>query len=98
MTAPDTTRHPDVPHPSTFIAEEAAARGWSMDRLAVEMGGDFGVNRLSLDFYFEVGTANPNLLLGADTADMLARAFGTSAEVWRNLHTAWRRSLVKEVA
>ncbi len=84
-------------HPSEFIREELKARGWTMDVLAVRMGGDFGSNRLSLDLYFEVGPNAPNLMLGPETAEQLGKAFRTSADYWRNLHIAWRRSLVAVV-
>lgn len=77
----------DVFHPSIYIAEELSARGWSLDRLAREMGGDFGVNRLALDLYFSQ-IASDKARLG-EIAEHLAVAFGTSAAVWRNLETAY---------
>lgn len=75
-------------HPSVFIQEEMDARGWSRDDLAIRMGGDFGVARLALDFYFEAGPADPDLLIG-DGAEF-ARAFGVSAEFFLNLEKIWR--------
>ena len=77
-------------HPSVFICEEMEARGWDRWDLAHRMGGDPATNRLSIDLYLEVGPREPNLLIG-DGEDF-ARAFGTSAEFWRNLETAWRGS------
>jgi HTH-type transcriptional regulator / antitoxin HigA len=79
----------EVFHPSEFIIEEMEARGWTRDDLALRMGGDFGINRLSLDFYFEVGPTDPNLLMG--DGDDFARAFGVSAEFFRNLEAVWRK-------
>lgn len=77
-----------VPHPSEFIAEEMAARGWSRDRLAIEMGGDAAINRLTLDLYFDLGPDKTNMRLGR-SADDLARAFGVSPDFFRNLEKAW---------
>ena len=64
------------------------ARGWSLDDVALRMGGDFGINRLALDFYFEIGPEEPDLLMG-DGEDF-ARAFGVSAGYFVNLENAWR--------
>lgn len=85
-----TTRAPaEVFHPSIFIQEEMDARGWDRCELARRMGGDYRQRRLEIDLYFEVGPAEPNLLIG--DAEDLARAFGVSAEFFRNLEAAWRR-------
>lgn len=80
----------EVWHPSAFMLEEMVARGWDRDELARRMGGNYGIARLSLDLYFEVGPNERDLLLG-DGEDF-ARAFGTSAEFWLNLEAAWRRA------
>ena len=75
-------------HPSVFIEEELAARGWSLDRLAQEMGGDFGVNRLAIEMYLAVGPDDPNCRIGEMAGD-LARAFGTSVELFQNLERSY---------
>lgn len=77
-------------HPSWFIQEEMDARGWSLDDLALKMPGEFGLNRLSLDFYFEVGPTTPNMIIGQATADKLGVAFDVSPDFFLNLETAWR--------
>ncbi|MGH6981446.1 MAG: helix-turn-helix transcriptional regulator [Stellaceae bacterium] len=84
----DTRVHAEVFHPSVFIHEELEARGWTLDDLALRMGGDFGLQRFALDFYMTVH--DKHLLLGADGERDLARAFGTSPEFWHNLEAAWR--------
>lgn len=78
-----------VLHPSKFIKEEMAARRWTMDMLARRMGHDFGVNRLSLDLYFEVGPTDRNLRLGDGAALALASAFGVSPTFFLNLERFW---------
>lgn len=72
----DVTPHvTEAVHPSEFIGEELAARGWSRWHLARLMSGDRCQNRLILDMYFEVGPTERNLRMG-DIADDLGRAFG----------------------
>lgn len=76
-------------HPSEFIQDELDARGWSLDELAVRMGGSAPHNRLALDLYMEVGAGEKDLRLGMDMAAQLAAAFETSAELWLNLERQW---------
>jgi plasmid maintenance system antidote protein VapI len=95
MANPSNTTNPsdllEVPHPSHFIAEELKARGWSVNRLAVAMGGDsWNLNRFALDLYFTVGPTNPECRLGA-MADDLADAFGVPPEFFHNMEAAWLR-------
>lgn len=78
----------EVFHVSEFIVEEMEARGWDRDRLAQEMGGDFGVSRYVVDLILEL--RRKDMHLGDKTCAKLARAFGTSAEFWFNLDDAWR--------
>ncbi len=89
MTADTEHRVAEVFHPSEYIQEELEARGWTRDRLATAMRGeDWGTNRLAIDLYIEVGPTDPGCRLGT-MADDLARAFGTSVELWRNLEKTW---------
>lgn len=75
------------------ISEELAARGWDLDRLAVEMGRyDIGVNRLTLDMIMKCGD-DAGLLLGEAAATRLGHAFGVSAEFFLNLDKARRDEL-----
>lgn len=82
----------EVFHPWEFIAEELEERGWTKDDLAARMGDthSFEVHRLALDLYEAVRTHD--VVMGP-MAECLARAFGTSAEFWTNLHEQWRASL-----
>lgn len=86
----------NIPHPSEFIREEMAARGWSRDLLASAMCRDpldtheWSVNRLSIDLYFEVGPTDPRLLI---SPELFARAFGVSSALFENLERAWQDSL-----
>ena len=78
-------------HPSVFIQEELDERGWTLDHLATEMcGDDWGVDRLALDFYFEIGPENPNCYLGEKMSRQIGRAFGVSEKFFLKLESAWR--------
>lgn len=84
-------------HPSVFMQEEMGARGWSRDDLATKMAHhDWGISRLSLDFYFDVGPNEPDMLIG-DGEDF-ARAFGTSAQFWLNLEAIWRKHAKRQAS
>jgi plasmid maintenance system antidote protein VapI len=76
-------------HPSEFVLEEMAARGWTLDDLAIHMGGDLAVNRLCMELYCEIGPTDRNLLLGAQTSSQLGKAFGTSPGLFLRLHRVW---------
>jgi plasmid maintenance system antidote protein VapI len=69
-----------------FIQEELDARGWDMWELARRMGGEPSRNKLALEFL----EADPTVMLGDDGAEGVARAFGTSKEIWLNLEKSYR--------
>lgn len=79
-------------HVWEFIAEELAARGWTVWDLAARMSDKHTVqvHVLALEL-LEVSKDMPheNVVLG-DLAHDLAAAFGTSPEFWTNLHAQWR--------
>lgn len=83
-------------HPSELIRDELTARGWSLDQLAMRMaGGDreqFGIERLALDLYFEVGPTDPGIRLGEHGGRLIAAAFDVDADFFLNLETAWLAS------
>lgn len=82
-----------VPHPSEFIREEMAARGWTVWGLARRMGDpEVSTSVLVLDLYFEAGPNNPELRIGEKDALALAKAFGVDPEFIRNLEKAWLAS------
>jgi hypothetical protein len=87
----DRSNTTEIPHPSVFIQEEMAARGWDRWALARQMGGDYRSNRLEIDLYFEVGPDKTNMRLGK-TGEDIARAFDVSPEFLRNMEAAWLRS------
>jgi plasmid maintenance system antidote protein VapI len=72
-----------------YINEELHARRWSKERLAVEMGGDENRNHCLIDIMCHCKN-DKRIMLSKDTADKLAHAFGTSAELWMNLDAAFR--------
>lgn len=74
------------PHISEFIQDEMDARGWTRDRVALRMGGDFGINKLALDMLMEIHDVN--VILGQQAND-LSRAFGVSAQYFHNIHNGW---------
>lgn len=80
-----------VPHPSEIIKDEMRARGWNRDILAMRMGPEWPTNRLSLDFYFEVGPTTHNMVIGETTAKKFAKAFDMSPEFFMNLCATWRK-------
>jgi HTH-type transcriptional regulator / antitoxin HigA len=73
--------------PGEFIQEEMEERGWSQDDLAAIMGTSKGLISQLL---------NAKRAVTNDTAELLARAFGTSAVVWLNLEYQYRQSLKKK--
>ena len=77
----------EVFHPSEFILEEMAARGWELDDLAARMGGDPGRNELVAGLYLTCRL--PGLRIGDKTAAAFGRAFGVEPQLFLNLEAAW---------
>jgi len=84
----------EVFHPSVFIIDEMNARNWTRDDLALRMGDDFGINRLALDFYLDIGPTEKNMRINPEC---FARAFGTSEKYWENHEKAWLEGLTNEI-
>ena len=75
--------------PGDFIREELVARGWSQGDLANVLGRPLQtVNQV----------INGRKRITPETAVELAEAFGTSPDLWLNLETSYRLSLVKNVS
>ncbi len=72
--------------PGEFIKEEMEARGWTQDDLATVMGRP---RKLVVELIAG------DKLLTPETAWDLGAAFGTGPEVWMNLESAYRLSLVQ---
>jgi plasmid maintenance system antidote protein VapI len=80
-------------HPSCFIEEELAERGWTVRDLVFRMRRyesekDWAVNCLAVELYMTVQTVD--LLLDDQMAEGFALAFGTSKELFLNLDKQWR--------
>lgn len=89
MSKTETKQAPaEVFSPASYITEEMAARGWSELDVAIRMGG-LTVDLLSLQFALHVD--DPELEMGQETAEGLARAFGNSAEFWLETDRQWRQ-------
>jgi plasmid maintenance system antidote protein VapI len=76
----------NIPHPSELLLEEIEERGWTLDRFAVEMGGDAALNRLALDMWIAV--KSPKCLLG-DMSEQFSQAFGVSPGFFARLEQRW---------
>lgn len=75
-----------------YIADEIEARGWTVEELAIRMGGDAEINLCAMEF---LQLEEPNIHLGDEMANGLATAFGTSAEMWLRLDESCRLSIEK---
>ena len=78
-----TNRPAEVFSPGEFIREELEARGWTQGDLAEIMGRPIQVVN---------GIVLGKKIITPRTAQELAAAFGTSAEMWMNLQTAYSLS------
>ncbi len=82
-------------HPAAaLIEEEIAERGWSLDRLAVELGGASSRDRIVDRFGIEMLLAcrkERYVRIGEQTAEKFSRAFGTGTQFWLNLDAQWAK-------
>lgn len=74
-------------HVAEILQGELEARGWTLDELKRRSGAD-GAGCLALDFLM---LRDPRLSLDGDTAGLIAKAFGTSAEFWLRVDETWRK-------
>lgn len=82
-----TNRMPaEIVAPGEFIREEIEARGWTQETFAEVLGK-------SVRLVNEILTARRSIT--PETATVLAEAFGTSAELWLNLESAYQLSQVE---
>ena len=83
------TKPVEVFPPGDFIREELMAREWTQSDLATIMGRPVEtVNRI----------IKGKLAITPETACGLASAFGTSAELWLNLESAYQLSRVRDAS
>jgi plasmid maintenance system antidote protein VapI len=71
-----------------YINDELVARNWTIGDLARRMSGDTEQNILSVELLLAVN--DPNLYLGLEMADQLARVFDVSPDFLLNLDKAYR--------
>jgi HTH-type transcriptional regulator/antitoxin HigA len=77
-------RPAEVFSPGEFIREELEARGWTQGDLAEIMGRPIQVVN---------GIVIGKKIITPRTANELAAALGTSAEMWTNLQTAYSQGV-----
>lgn len=71
-----------------FINDEMQERGWSIEELVSRMDGD-PVTHLTMELMIHAPTKG--MTLGEKDASLLARAFGTSKELWLRLDAQWQK-------
>lgn len=94
MTTPSdqSAKRPRKFHIGEFVRDEMECRGWSTRELAARMGfADLDVGTLAMDLLMNV-TDNKGVLCSESDYKGLARAFGTSVDIWRNIDKQWRDS------
>jgi len=74
--------------PGSYILDELAERGWTVQRLTAEMG----LPKWRVDYVKRVICGSP---LTPEFAGQLSQAFGTSATLWLNLEKAYRKAVAK---
>ncbi len=79
---------PPVAHPGRLLERETAARGLSVNRLALDLGVPSG--RIT-------DILNGRRAITAETALRLGRAFGTSARLWLNLQGEYEIARVQRL-
>jgi len=79
-----------------FLQEEMDERGWTVRDVAMRMGGitehEIVIDWCTVDLAMHVH--DTNLLLDAETAEKLGRAFSVPPEFLVNLDASWRKSRV----
>ena len=85
----------EVWHPSVFIKEEMAERGWTLLDTVLRMkrydsAKELGTALLSWEMYLEIGPQNRNMELGDEMAQELAAAFDVNPQTFLNLHESWK--------
>jgi plasmid maintenance system antidote protein VapI len=87
------TKVAEAYHVWDFIQEELDARGWTREGLALRMSGNANVNLLMLDLIEHArDEQRTDVVIRGTTADLLAEAFGVSAQLFINLDAYWKAS------
>jgi len=74
-----------------YLCEEMIERGWTTDDVAVRMLTTRGAGMDAFIVAAVLSVHKDSLVIDDETFDGLARAFGVSGELFRNLDAAWRR-------
>ena len=69
--------------PGSYILDEMAARGWTVERLAQRMG----LPKTRATYVKRIICGEP---ITPEIAERLSRAFGTSYKLWLNLEKSYR--------
>ena len=74
-----------------YLVEEMDARGWTTVDVAerMETCRGYGLNKMILDLIIAVTPTKDSCLIDDETFAGLARAFGTSPDLFKGLHLAW---------
>jgi plasmid maintenance system antidote protein VapI len=82
----------EVFHVWEFIEEELAERGWTIEDLAARMGPSHPteVHLLALELLRDY--REPDVKIEGSMANSLSHAFGTSPDLFVNLHANWLSS------
>lgn len=83
-------RPAEAVHAAEYVEDAMRERGWTLDELAAQVPetfASFGMRHAAIEMYLTLRT--PEIIIG-ELADWFAAAFGTSAQLWRNLDDAWR--------
>ena len=71
-------------HPGEYIEDELEARGWTVSQLA-------DMTQQTEIFFNEI--INGTRGISTETSEKLAKAFGTSSQLWKNLDAAYNSSV-----
>lgn len=74
-----------------YLAEEMLERGWTAADVAARMGTGESVAHDTLVVDLLLAVQRDGLLIGEDTFSGLARAFGVSEQLFRNIDAVWRK-------
>lgn len=87
----DPTRHPaEAFHVRDFMHEEMQSRGWTIEDAVHRLDNE--VDRLSIRILGALSDEQiKSVFVASDTADCLARIFGTDVEYWLNLDRSYRQ-------
>jgi hypothetical protein len=76
-----------------LLGDEMIARGWTTDDVAIQMGGDeTEIAHNMFVVMLMLSVQREGLLVGEETFNSLARAFGVDSNFFRNIDAAWRNA------